>query len=70
MLPPWNRVELRNNVRAPISPASGCGNRLPIAIPAAPALAGLVVGAQAFAFDAAAPSGIGAVSNGGILRLY
>jgi len=48
---------------------AGGAMSLPIAIPAAPALAGLVVGAQAFAFDAAAPSGIGAVSNGGVLRL-
>ena len=40
MLPPEPRcdvAELRNNTSAPSTPASGCGNRVPIAIPAAPA---------------------------------
>jgi hypothetical protein len=31
---------------------------------------GLVVGVQALVFDAAAPSGLGAVTNAGILRIY
>ncbi len=30
----------------------------------------LTIGAQAFSFDAAAPSGLGAVSNGVILRVH
>ena len=40
------------------------------AIPAQPALAGLVAGVQAFVLDAAAPSGLGAASNGGVLRVF
>lgn len=39
-------------------------------IPALPALAGQVLGAQALSFDAQAPSGFATVSNGAILRLY
>ena len=41
---------------------------LTLAIPANPALAGVVVAMQALVLDAAAPSGVGAVSNAGILR--
>ncbi len=33
----WIVAEGRNSARAPSTPASGCGNRVPIAIPAAPA---------------------------------
>src|SRR5262249_56219593 len=33
----WDWAELGNNTRAPSPPASGCGNRAPIATPAAPA---------------------------------
>jgi hypothetical protein len=40
-----------------------------LAIPAIPSLAGLVVGTQAFVFDAAAPGGIGSATNAGVLRL-
>ncbi|HLQ37424.1 MAG TPA: hypothetical protein VK348_06470, partial [Planctomycetota bacterium] len=43
---------------------------LSLPIPANPALAGVTLGAQAFSFDSAAPSGLGAVSNGVILRCY
>jgi len=41
-----------------------------LAIPLVPALAGLVVGTQALVLDAAAPSGVGAMTNGGVMRLY
>jgi hypothetical protein len=40
------------------------------AIPAISSLAGQIVGAQAFVFDAAARSGLGSTSNGVILRLF
>jgi hypothetical protein len=46
---------------------SGGTAHVAIAIPANPALAGLAVDAQAFSFDAIAPSGVGAVSNAVIL---
>jgi hypothetical protein len=52
-----------------LSHAGGTAN-FAIAIPATQALAGLVVGTQALVFDAAAPGGIGSVTNAGILRLY
>jgi hypothetical protein len=42
---------------------------LSLAIPNNPSLVGVSVGAQALS-DAAAPGGVGAVSNGAILRLY
>jgi hypothetical protein len=41
----------------------------PLAIPANPALAGLIVGAQALVLDAAASSGIAALTNGAILTV-
>jgi len=41
-----------------------------LAIPANPVLAGLVVGTQAWVLDPLAHSGNGAVSNGGILRVF
>jgi hypothetical protein len=41
-----------------------------VGIPASPALAGLVGALQAAVLDAAAPGGIGSVSNAGILRVY
>jgi len=41
-----------------------------LAIPANPALAGLVVGTQALVLDAAAPSGIASLTNGAILTVY
>jgi hypothetical protein len=43
---------------------------LPLVLPNVPALAGLRVGAQALVFDAAAPNGLGAVSNAGIAILH
>ena len=49
---------------------TGSSAALPVAIPADPALGGLIVGAQAFVLDPVAPSGLGAVSNGLVLRLY
>ncbi|HLQ38766.1 MAG TPA: kelch repeat-containing protein [Planctomycetota bacterium] len=62
-----------------IGPAAGAslllahaGNTVSFAcpIPLNPALAGVVVGAQALVLDANAPSGLGAVTNGVILRLH
>jgi hypothetical protein len=50
--------------------ARGSTATMSLAIPANPSLAGVTVGAQALSFDAAAPGGVGAVSNGAILRLY
>src|SRR5262249_24347480 len=49
---------------------AGTSATLAVPIPATPALAAMVVGAQAFVFDSAAPSGIGAVSNRLIRRLF
>jgi len=48
----------------------GSTSTTPLVIPAAPALAGVALGIQAFVFDPASTSGLGAVSNGLILRLY
>ena len=61
-----------------IAPAPGLAVLVPyasaathsLALPASPALAGLVLGAQAVVFDAGAPSGLGTVSNAAILRIY
>jgi hypothetical protein len=61
-----------------IGPASGLSVLVPYAgsathslfLPASPALAGLVLGAQALVLDAAAPSGLGSVSNAAILRIH
>jgi hypothetical protein len=61
-----------------IGPTAGFSLLLPyagtashsLALPAAPALAGLVVGVQGLVLDAAAPSGLGATTNAGIMRLY
>jgi hypothetical protein len=41
-----------------------------LAIPANPALAGFVAGAQALVLDPSAPSALGSLSNAGILRVY
>lgn len=41
-----------------------------LAIPAQPALAGQILGAQALSFDTMSPSGFAATSNGAILRMY
>ena len=41
-----------------------------IQIPSTRALVGVVIGTQALVCDAAAPNGIGALTNAGILRLY
>jgi hypothetical protein len=51
-------------------PTNGGSASHGLGIPAAPWLAGLTLGAQALSFDAAAAGGIGAVSNGIVLRLY
>jgi hypothetical protein len=51
-----------------VAHAGGSAN-LAVPIPAQPALAGLVVGVQAFVPDTAARSGVGTLSNAGILRL-
>ena len=48
---------------------SGGAVSFTLTIPANPALAGLVIGTQALVFDAATPTGLGAVSNAGIMRL-
>ncbi|HLQ39304.1 MAG TPA: hypothetical protein VK348_15955, partial [Planctomycetota bacterium] len=48
---------------------AGGNASVPIAIPANPSLAGVVVATQALVFDPATPSGA-AVTNGGILRLF
>jgi hypothetical protein len=48
----------------------GTAQNISIGIPGNPALAGLVVGMQALVLDVAVPSGLGAVSNGAVLRLY
>jgi hypothetical protein len=50
-------------------PYAGTANYA-LALPPAPQLAGLIAGVQALVFDAGAPSGLGAVSNAGILRVY
>jgi len=39
-------------------------------LPANPQLAGIVLGTQALVLDAQAPGGIGAVTNGGVLRIF
>lgn len=51
-------------------PHSGASASVTLSIPATSALAGVVLGAQALVLDAAAPAGIGAASNAGILRLW
>ena len=42
---------------------------MPLASSPDPALAGLLVAVQALVLDGAAGNGVGAVSNGGVLRL-
>jgi hypothetical protein len=49
---------------------SGGTRTVALPIPALPSLTGLVLGVQAFAFDAAAANGLGAVSNGVVLRIF
>ncbi|MCP4250659.1 MAG: hypothetical protein GY778_26760 [bacterium] len=48
----------------------GLATTFTFGLPADPGLAGLVVGTQALVFDAAAPSGIGALANAVLLRVY
>jgi len=48
----------------------GSGAALPVQMPASPTFAGLAFGAQALSLDAAAPWGLGAVSNAVILRVH
>jgi hypothetical protein len=50
-------------------PASSIAS-LTVTVPAIPALAGQRIGAQVLSLDPSTPSGLGAVSNGAILRLH
>jgi hypothetical protein len=42
----------------------------PLAIPAIPVLAGLLVPVQGLVFDTTAPNGAAALTNAGVMRLY
>jgi hypothetical protein len=53
-----------------VVPHSGGSASAQLSIPAAPALAGLGVGAQAFVLDRAAPGGLGSLTNGIVMRLH
>jgi hypothetical protein len=48
----------------------GTAASFPFSIPNAAGLAGVLVSVQALSFDAAAPSGFGAASNAGVMRMY